>query len=50
MELVKQALKDKRIIIKYINTKLMLADGLTKALEGEDFVRFAEHLLGILMA
>jgi len=50
MELVKQALKDKRIIIKYINTKQMLADGLTKALEGEDFVRFAEHLLGILMA
>ena len=50
MELVKQALQDNRIIIEYINTKQMLADGLTKALEGEDFIVFAESMLGTTMA
>ena len=44
VELVKQALQDERIVIKYINTKQMLADGLTKALEGEDFSVFAENM------
>ena len=44
MELAKQALQDERIVVKYINTKQMLADGLTKALEGEEFVVFAEQV------
>ena len=31
MELVKQALQEERIVLRYVNTKQMLADGLTKA-------------------
>ena len=50
MELVKQALQEERIVLHYVNTKQMLADGLTKALEGEDFLVFAEHMLGSSMA
>ena len=50
MELVKQALQDGRIEIHYVNMKHMLADGLTKVLEGEDFVIFAENMLGTSMA
>ena len=50
MELVKQALQEERIMLRYVNTKQMLADGLTKALEGEDLLVFAEHMLGSSMA
>lgn len=32
-----------KFTIKYVNTKQMLADGLTKALEEDDFIRFADH-------
>jgi len=42
MELCKQALQEKKFVLRYISTKQMLADGLTKALEGEDFIVFAE--------
>jgi len=50
MELCKQALQEKKFVLRYISTKQMLADGLTKALEGEDFIVFAEHMLGTSMA
>ena len=50
MELVKQALQEERITISYVNTKQMLADGLTKALEGEDFLVFANNMLGSSVA
>jgi len=50
MELCKQPLQEGKFTIKYVNTKQMLADGLTKALEGDDFIVFAENLLGTTMA
>jgi len=50
MELCKQALREGKVKIQYVNTKQMIADGLTKALEGEDFIVFAEHLLGTSLA
>lgn len=50
MEMCKQALQEGKFKIQYVNTKQMIADGLTKALEGEEFVIFAENLLGTSMA
>ena len=49
MELCKQSLHEGKFTIKYVNTKQMLVDGLTKALEGEDFIQIVEHLLGTSM-
>ena len=49
MELCKLSLQEGKFTIKYVNTKQMLADGLTKALEGEDFIQFVEHILGTSM-
>ena len=46
MELCKEALQDQKFTLEYISTKAMIADGLTKALEGVEFTTFAETLLG----
>ena len=50
MELCRQALQETKFKIEYVNTKQMIADGLTKALEGDEFIEFAENLLGTSMA
>eukprot|EP00590_Aulacoseira_subarctica_P002999 CAMPEP_0172416062 /NCGR_PEP_ID=MMETSP1064-20121228/2499_1 /TAXON_ID=202472 /ORGANISM="Aulacoseira subarctica , Strain CCAP 1002/5" /LENGTH=671 /DNA_ID=CAMNT_0013153423 /DNA_START=324 /DNA_END=2338 /DNA_ORIENTATION=+ len=50
MELCKEALKENKFTLQYISTKNMLADGLTKALEGADFITFAGKLLDTAMA
>jgi len=47
MNLCKEALEDKRIKIAYIHTTKMLADGLTKPLEGKAFQDFVKALLGL---
>ena len=49
IELCKQSLKEGKVTIKYVNTKQMMVDGLTKALEGDDFIQFTENLLGTAM-
>ena len=46
MELCKEALQDKKYELRYISTKEMVADGLTKALKGLASTTFAETLLG----
>jgi len=46
MEFCKRALQDKKYELHYISTKEMVADGLTKALEGLESTTFAETLLG----
>ena len=46
MELCKEALQNNKFTLQYISTKDMIADGLTKALEGVEFTTFAEILLG----
>ena len=50
MELCRQALQENKFKIQYVNTKQMIADGLTKALEADEFIEFAENLLGTSMA
>ena len=47
MNLCKEALEEKRIKIAYIHTTKMLADGLTKPLEGKAFQDFVKALLGL---
>jgi len=47
MELCKEALMQKRIEILYMPTGEMKADGLTKALDGDLFLKFIVALLGI---
>jgi hypothetical protein len=44
--LVMEALKEKRVIVKYIHTSEMLADGLTKPIDGKDFNFFVDKLMG----
>jgi hypothetical protein len=46
MNLGKEAFDKKRIIIKYLHTSKMIADGLTKVLEKKDFNIFRELILG----
>ena len=46
IEMSKQALKENKFKLQYVNTKQMIADGLTKVLEGEAFISFANTLLG----
>ena len=47
MELCKEGLEQKHFEIKYIHTSKMIADGLSKPLEGKPFLTFASQLLGI---
>ena len=49
IELTKQAIQEKKFILHYVNTKQMVADGLTKVLEGEVFNTFANNLLGTVV-
>jgi len=42
----KEMVDAKRIMVRYINTKEMMADGLSKILEGEPFQKFASCVLG----
>jgi hypothetical protein len=49
MELCKEALARKQLEIQYMPTKEMKADGLTKALDGELFLKFIVALLGITL-
>jgi hypothetical protein len=44
--LVMEAVKEWRVVIRYIPTSLMIADGLTKPLEGKAFDFFAKMVLG----
>jgi hypothetical protein len=46
MNLGKEALEMNRIIVKYLHTSKMIADGLTKVLEKKDFVIFRMLILG----
>ena len=42
----KESVDEKRIVVLYINTKDMMADGLSKVLEGAPFQKFASCVLG----
>ena len=42
----KESVDEKRIVVLYINTKDMMADGLSKVLEGAPFHKFASCVLG----
>jgi hypothetical protein len=44
--LVLEAVKESRVVIRYIPTSLMIADGLPKPLEGKAFDFFAKTVLG----
>jgi hypothetical protein len=46
MNLCKEAVDEKRVRIAYIHTSKMIADGLTKALEGKAFGIFKQNVLG----
>jgi hypothetical protein len=45
MNAAREAIHEKRITVEYCHAALMRADGLTKPLEGKDFVTFADHML-----
>ena len=47
-ELCKEGLDRGRLEIKYTHTSKMIADGLTKPLEGKPFMNFASKELGII--
>ncbi len=47
MNLCREAVQEKRINVEYIHTSKMLADGLTKVLEGKEFTSFRNNLLGM---
>jgi hypothetical protein len=47
-ELCKESLEQKRFKIKHIHTSKMIANGLSKPLEGTPFLTFASKLLGII--
>ena len=49
IEMCKQALREKKWRLQYVNTKNMIADGMTKVLEGEVFEKFADKVLGTSM-
>ncbi len=46
LHLVMETLAQKRVTVKYIHTSGMIADGLTKTLDGADFDFFTDHVLG----
>ena len=46
MFLVLELLKEQRVTIRYIHTSGMVADGLTKPIDGKDFDYFVNKLLG----
>jgi hypothetical protein len=46
MFLVLESLKEKRVTIRYIHTSGMIADGLTKPIEGKDFDYFVNKVMG----
>jgi len=50
IELCKEALDQKRIQVAHMPTGEMRADGLTKALDGELFIKFIVTLLGLIRA
>ena len=41
IELTKQALQENKFTLQYVDTKQMIADSLTKVLEGEAFIAYA---------
>jgi hypothetical protein len=47
MNLCREAVDEKRIRIAYVHTTKMLADGLTKPLEGSTFKVFMKALMGL---
>jgi hypothetical protein len=47
MTLCREAVEEKRITVEYIHTSKMLADGLTKLLEGKELTFFRNNLLGM---
>jgi hypothetical protein len=47
MNLGKESLKQKRMVVRYLNTKEMMADGASKVLEGAAFQKFAEFVQGM---
>ena len=49
MELCHEALQQNKFLIQYVHTLKMIANGLTKALEGKLFLTFASSMLGIAM-
>jgi len=49
MELCKEALKENRIEVLYMPTGKMIADCLTKALDGKAFLQFVAALLGMIV-
>jgi len=49
MELCKEALREKHIEIIYMPTGKMIADCLTKALDGKAFLQFVAALLGMIL-
>jgi len=48
MFLVKEAIQEEKIEVKFVPTEEMLADGLTKALDGTGFRTFARMTMGRL--
>jgi hypothetical protein len=46
MFLVLEAVRESRVIIRYVPTSLMIADGLTKPLEGKAFAFFVKTVMG----
>jgi hypothetical protein len=48
MNLVLEAVKEDRIEIRYVNTKGMEADGLSKSLSGTSFLEFRGKVLNLL--
>jgi hypothetical protein len=45
MNAARQAIHEEKVTIKYCRAALIRADGLTKPLEGRDFLTFADHML-----
>jgi hypothetical protein len=46
MNLGKESVNEKRVLVRYLNTKEMMADGASKVLEGAAFRKYAEFVLG----
>jgi hypothetical protein len=46
MYMVKEAINEKRVMVKCMQTLAMIVNGLTKTLDGADFDFFANNVLG----